>query len=371
MKLNNVVFVLVLASTLCVSFGGMLPNGDFEISPSALQLTGTKVNGRYAIPKWVSKGFVEYITEGAQQGDMVLVIPEGKHAVRLGNNASIRQKVRVAKGRFYALTFSFARTCSQDETLNITISPNHKKHGSGLLPLQTIYSHLGHDAYAWGFRAESSVIEITFHNMHHPGEDLTCGPIIDNVALVILDDVKATGGNLIKNGEFGQGPYVSHHSATGVLIPSNIKDNQSPLPAWMIESHKAVKYIDSLHFFVPEGQRAIELIGGKESSIAQTIRTKVGESYVLTFLVGDAKNECVGPLAVEAFAGEAMTTINYHSKGEGGFIRGQLLFTPKKPRTRIRFMSSFYTMTNMGSMCGPVIDDVKVRTTHYHSRIHT
>ncbi|XP_074312617.1 BIIDXI-like protein At5g11420 [Silene latifolia] len=370
MKLNGLL-VLVLASTFCVSFGGMLPNGNFETSPSPLQLTGTKVNGRYAIPKWVSKGFVEYITAGTQQGDMVLVVPEGKHAVRLGNNASIRQKVRVAKDRLYALTFSFARTCSQDETLNITVSPNHEKDGSGMLPLQTIYSHVGYDTYAWGFHAKSSVIEITLHNVAQPGEDLTCGPIIDNVALVILDKVRPTGGNLIKNGDFGQGPYVFHDSVTGVLIPSNVADKNSPLPAWMIESLKAVKYIDSLHFFVPEGKKAIELIGGKESSIAQTIRTKVGESYVLTFLVGDAKNGCVGPLAVEAFAGEVKTTVTYNSKGQGGFTKGQLYFTSKKPRTRIWFMSSFYTMTDMGSMCGPVIDDVKVLTTHYHSRIHT
>ncbi|KAK9690343.1 hypothetical protein RND81_09G121300 [Saponaria officinalis] len=363
-------FVLLLSSTFCVSLAGMLPNGNFEVKPSPMQLTGTKVNGRYAIPKWVSKGYVEFITVGTQQGDMVLVVPEGKHAVRLGNHASIRQKARAAKGRFYALTFSFARTCSQDETLNVTVSPYHGSGGSSLLPLQTIYSNTGCDTYAWGFEAQSSVIEITFHNVGNPSEDFTCGPIIDTVALTILDKVKPTGGNLIKNGDFGQGPYVFHNSATGVLIPSNIQDAHSPLPGWINESLKAAKCIDSLHFYVPEGQRAIELIGGKESSIAQVIRTKPGEIYVLTFLVGDARNKCVGPLAIEAYAGTATTRVTYNSNGTGGSMKGKLVFRAEEARTRVRFMSSFYTMTVDGSMCGPVLDDVKVRTATYHSRIH-
>ncbi|XP_074278932.1 BIIDXI-like protein At5g11420 isoform X2 [Silene latifolia] len=367
----TVIFVLYLASTFCVSFGGMLPNGDFEISPSPTRLSGTKVEGANAIPKWETNGYVEYITVGAQQGDMVLVVPEGKHAVKLGNDASIRQKVEASKGAFYALTFSFARTCSQEETLLVSISPNHERDDSGVLPLQTIYNNLGYDNYAWGFLAEADVIEITLHNVGKSGEDVTCGPVIDTVALTILDPVRPTGGNLVKNGDFGEGPYVFHTSPTGVLIPPNVEDDHSPLPGWMIESQKAVKYIDSLHFYVPQGQRAVELIGGQESSIAQTIRTNPGETYVLTFLIGDAKNYCVGDLAIEAFAGKKTTKVPYKSYGKGGLTKGQLFFTADKDRTRIRFLSSYYTMTTQGSLCGPVLDDVKVLTARYHKRIHT
>ena len=167
-------------------------------------------------------------------------------------------------------------------------------------------------------------------------------------------------GNLVKNGDFGQGPYVFHTSSWGVLIPPNIEDSHSPLPAWRIESLKAVKYIDSLHFYVPEGQRAVELVGGKESVIAQTIRTQPGKLYALTFLVGDAKNGCVGPLAIEVFAAKATTKVTYNSKGRGGFTKGKLVFKAEERTTSIRFLSSFYTMTIDGSMCGPVLDDVKV-----------
>ncbi|CAN1176684.1 Protein DUF642 L-GALACTONO-1,4-LACTONE-RESPONSIVE GENE 2, partial [Linum perenne] len=33
----------------------------------------------------------------------------------------------------------------------------------------------------------------------------------------------------------------------------------SPLPGWIVESLKAVKYIDSDHSSVPQGRRAVEL----------------------------------------------------------------------------------------------------------------
>ncbi|KAL9244669.1 hypothetical protein vseg_018424 [Gypsophila vaccaria] len=362
--------VLVLTSTFYISFGGLLPNGDFEKGPSPSKLSGTKVEGPNAIPNWVTNGFVEYITSDTQQGDMVLVVPEGKHAIRLGNDASIRQKVEASTGKFYALTFMFARTCSQEETLRVTVSPSHEKDDSGILPLQTIYNNLGYDTYAWGFLAEADVVEIELHNVGHPSEDPTCGPIIDVVTLTILDPVKPTGGNLVKNGDFGQGPIVYHTSESGVIIPPNIEDSHSPLLAWMVDSTKAVKYIDSLHFFVPQGQRAIELLGGQESSIAQTIRTTPDETYVLTFLTGDAKNGCAGPLAIEAFAGKEKTKVTYKSEGTGGLTQGRLIFTAEKDRTRIWFRSLAYTMTTQGSMCGPVIDDVKVLTARYHKRVH-
>lgn len=129
---------------------------------------------------------------------MVLVVPQGKHAVRLGTNASIRQKVAAQTGKFYALTFSFARTCSQEEVLNVTITPSSKGH-SGILPLQTVYSSVGFDSYAWGFRAEANVIEISLHNPGQPGEDHACGPLIDTIALTILDSVKPTGGTITFN----------------------------------------------------------------------------------------------------------------------------------------------------------------------------
>ncbi|GAB4842152.1 Protein DUF642 L-GALACTONO-1,4-LACTONE-RESPONSIVE GENE 2 [Ancistrocladus abbreviatus] len=137
----------------------------------------------------------------------------------------------------------------------------------------------------------------------------------------------------------------------------------------MIESLKAVKYVDAAHFAVPEGSRAVELVAGKESAIAQTIRTTPGQKYVLTFALGDANNGCVGSLAVEASTGKDTTKASYESKGKGGFIRAKLPFKADSPRTRIKFLSTFYTMTIDGSLCGPLIDDVKVLTAFRRHRL--
>jgi Protein of unknown function (DUF642) len=108
---------------------------------------------------------------------------------------------------------------------------------------------------------------------------------------------------LIKNGDFEEGPFILPNTSWGVLIPSHIEDDHSPLPGWMVDSLKAVRYIDSPHFSVPQGLRAIELLAGRESSISQVIRTVPGRAYVLSFTVGDANNACKGSLMIEAYAG--------------------------------------------------------------------
>lgn len=299
---------------------------------------------------------MEYIRAGQKQGDMLLVVPEGAAAVRLGNEASIKQFVNVTKGMYYSITFSAARTCAQEEQLNVSVAPD-----SGVLPMQTLYSSNGWDSYAWAFQAMYNVVEILIHN---PGveEDPACGPLIDSIAIKALYPPKATNQNLLKNGDFEEGPYVFPNTSWGVLVPPNIEDDHSPLPAWMIESLKAVKYIDSNHFSVPQGKRAVELVAGKESAIAQVARTKVGTTYQLSFAVGDASNSCEGSMIVEAFAGKDTIKVPYESKGKGGYKRAILRFVATTTRTRIMFLSTFYTMRSddFASLCGPVVDDVKL-----------
>ncbi|XP_077211364.1 BIIDXI-like protein At5g11420 [Tasmannia lanceolata] len=335
---------------------GLLPNGNFELGPKASEKNGTVVIGKYAIPEWEISGLVEYIESGHKQGDMLLVVPEGAFAVRLGNEASIKQRVKVTVGMYYSLTFSAARTCAQEERLNISVAPD-----SGVLPMQTLYSSNGWDSYAWAFQVDYPEVEVMIHN---PGveEDPACGPLIDSIALRALYPPRLTNKNLLKNGYFEEGPYVFPNTSWGVLIPPNIEDDHSPLPGWMVESLKAVKYIDSAHFSVPEGKRAIELVAGKESAIAQVARTIPGKVYTLTFAVGDASNSCEGSMVVEAFAGRDTIKIPYESKGKGGFKRAVLRFTATTTRTRIMFYSTFYTMRSddFSSLCGPVVDDVRL-----------
>ncbi|GMI89164.1 hypothetical protein like AT5G11420 [Hibiscus trionum] len=335
---------------------GLLDNGNFENAPNATDMKGTVVVGRYAIPGWVNEGFVEYIKSGQKQGDMLLVVPEGAYAVRLGNEASIKQSVKVIPGMYYSITFSAARTCAQEEELNVTVAPD-----SGVMPIQTVYSSSGWDNYAWAFKATSDVSELIIHN---PGveEDPACGPLIDAVAIKALYPPRPTNKNIVKNGGFEEGPYIFPNTPWGVLVAPNIEDDHSPLPAWIVESLKAVKYIDSEHYFVPQGRRAVELVAGKESAIAQIVRTIVGKMYRLSFAVGDANNSCAGSLVVEAFAGKDTLKVPYESKGKGGFKRAELKFKAVANRTRIMFLSTFYTMRSddFSSLCGPVVDDVKL-----------
>ncbi|KAF8393265.1 hypothetical protein HHK36_021506 [Tetracentron sinense] len=335
---------------------GLLPNGNFEYGPKPSQMKGTVVIGHNSVPEWEISGFVEYIKSGQKQGDMLLVVPEGAFAVRLGNEASIMQKVKVMPGMYYSITFSAARTCAQEERLNVSVAPD-----SGVLPMQTMYSSNGWDSYAWAFQADYPVVEILIHN---PGveEDPACGPLIDSIAMRSLYPPRATNKNLLKNGDFEEGPYIFPNTSWGVLVPPNIEDDHSPLPGWMVESLKAVKYIDSVHFSVPEGKRAVELVAGKESAIAQVARTIPGKVYTLTFAVGDASNSCEGSMVVEAFAGRDTIKVPYESKGKGGFKRAVLRFTAVATRTRIMFLSTFYTMRSddFASLCGPVVDDVKL-----------
>ncbi|CAL4889297.1 unnamed protein product [Urochloa decumbens] len=360
--------MLLLLCTMCrLALGitdGLLPNGNFERGPLPSQLRGTRVLSSSSIPSWQTSGFVEYIPSGHKQGDMLLVVPEGAHAVRLGNEASIRTRLPGAalrRGARYSLTFSAARTCAQAEQLNVSASGQ-----SGLLAMQTMYSSNGWDSYAWAFVAAANEVEVAIHN---PGvaDDPACGPVIDSVAIKTLTPPRRTNRNLVKNGDFEEGPYIIPGTKWGgVLIPSLVvADEHSPLPGWMVESLKAVRYIDGGGaggggFAVPRGRRAVELVAGKESAV---VRTVPGRRYALSFTVGDAGNACAGKLAVEARAGREAATVAYESAGDGGATKRAVLpFRAAAARTRIVFFSSFYSTRSddRSSLCGPVIDDVAV-----------
>ncbi|TMW85273.1 hypothetical protein EJD97_023399 [Solanum chilense] len=367
MKMKKVVIVLViLCATLQIGsslIDGLLPNGNFEQGPKSSQMKNTRVIDPHAIPHWELSGYVEYIKSGQMQGDMLLPVPQGDYAVRLGEGASLKTKViSVTKGTFYSLSFVFARTCAQEERLNVSVSPNSEPKDWGMLPLQTMYSSDGWDTYSWGFLAEANEIDIVLHNPIAHEKDPACGPLIDFVALKALKTTHRPKDNMLKNGNFEEGPYIFPNTSWGVLIPPNIEDDHCPLPGWIVESLKAVKYVDADHFTVPEGKRAIELVAGRESAIAQQVITKTGRIYDLIFSVGDANNACEGSMVVEAFAGNVALQFQYVSKGKGGFKRAKLRFTAMSQRTRVRFLSSYYHMKsdNSGSLCGPVIDDVRL-----------
>lgn len=157
---------------------GPVANGDFEMVPSSgFPSESAIADGHSDIPSWKTNGTVELVSSGEKQGGMILIVPQGLHAVRLGNDAEIRQEIRVEKGSIYSVTFSAARTCAQLESLNVSIPP-----ASQNIDLQTLYNVQGWDPYAMAFEAEDDNVELVFSN---PGmeDDPTCGPIIDDIAI--------------------------------------------------------------------------------------------------------------------------------------------------------------------------------------------
>ncbi|CAI0374951.1 unnamed protein product, partial [Linum tenue] len=338
----------------------LLPNGNFEQSPPASKLVKRAIIGRLSLPKWEITGLVQYVSGGPQPGGFYFAIPRGAHAIRLGNRATVSQPIKLPAAGIYSLTFGSTKSCAQDEVLRVTVAPAV----AADLPLQTLYSTDGGDTYALAFTVPykgGEVVRISFHN---PGvqEDAACGPLLDAVAIKQIPPLTYTKGNLVKNGGFEIGPHVFNNFSTGVLIPPKSMDKTSPLPGWIVESLKPIKYIDSRHFNVPSGLAAVELVAGRESAIAQIIRTVAGKSYNLSFVVGDAKNGCHGSMMVQAFASNKTLQVPFASAGKGAVKRASLVFPAVSNRTRITFFSNFYhtKLRDFGHLCGPVLDDVRV-----------
>ena len=179
----------------------------------------------------------------------------------------------------------------------------------------------------------------------------------------------AHADNMLVNGDFEEGPYIFPSTSWGVLVPPMDEDSYSPLYTWMVLSTtKSVKYVDAAHYAVPRSARAVELVAGGESALVQEVGTVPGWSYRMEFSVGDGGDGCEGSLAVEAYTASGRVKVPYESKGTGGYKRGVLVFTATGDRTRVVFVSAYYTMKHDGTLCGPVVDDASLVCVHSHAR---
>lgn len=161
------------------------------------------------------------------------------------------------------------------------------------------------------------------------------------------------------------------NASLGVLLPTNLDEETSSLPGWIVESNRAVRYIDSNHFSVPGGKRAVELLSGKEGIISQMVQTKPNKAYRLSFSLGQAGDTCKQPLAVMAFAGDQAQNVHYAPTGNATFMTADVNFTAKAERTRVAFYSVYYNTRSddMTSLCGPVVDDVRVAVSGASGRV--
>ncbi|XP_072995094.1 protein BIIDXI-like [Typha latifolia] len=336
---------------------GLLNNGDFETAPAGGFASAVAFgDGNKSLPGWTINGTVELISSGQKQGGMILIVPQGEHAVRLGNDAEIAQVVELEKGSEYSVTFSAARTCAQLESLNLSVGS-----ASQTVDLQTLYSVEGWDAYSWAFQAAEEEGRLAFKN---PGmeDDPTCGPVIDNIAVKKLFTPDRSKDNVAINGDFEEGPWMFPNATLGVLLPTNLNEETSSLPGWIIESNRAVRYIDSDHYTVPQGKRAIELLSGKEGIISQMVETIPQKQYSLTFTLGSAGDSCQPPMAITAFAGDQTQNFHYSPTGNATRQAANLTFMARAERSRIAFYSIYYNTRSddRSSLCGPVVDEVNV-----------
>jgi hypothetical protein len=316
-------------------------------------MKGAVVTGRHAIPRWEISGLVEYIEPGHREADMILAVPAGASAVRLGNDATIRQQISVTRQAHYSVSFMAARSCAQAEKLNVSAGEEF-----GVLPVQTVYTSTGWDTYSWAFKARHGTVSLAIHNTGVE-EDPACGPLIIAVAIKTLYPPHRPKGNMLRTGDFELGPYIFPDTPWGVLVPPILEDVNSPLSGWVVMSDtKVVKYVDSPHHKVPQGARAVELVAGRESALVQEVATVPGWSYRLSFAVGDAANGCTGSLVVEAYAARETLKVPYESHGTGGSKHAVLEFTAIANTTRVVFQSSNHLMKSDATLCGPVVDDV-------------
>lgn len=181
------------------------------------------------------------------------------------------------------------------------------------------------------------------------------------IKIIYLFNIIVTD-NAVLNGDFEEGPWMFRNASLGVLLPTNLDEETSSLPGWIVESNRAVRYIDSYHFSVPGGKRALELLSGKEGIISQMVPTTPNKPYRMTFSLGHAGDSCKQPLAVMAFAGDQAENIHYTPNANSTFLTADVNFTAKAERTRLAFYSVYYNTRSddMSSLCGPVVDDVRV-----------
>lgn len=168
--------------------------------------------------------------------------------------------------------------------------------------------------------------------------------------------------SLVVNGGFEYGPDFLESSEEGILLDSAPTPFFSPLIQWAILGK--VRYINSKHFFVPQGNAAVELVSGVSSGVQAATKLQAGSSYTLSFTLGDANDSCKATFLVGAQAGLTSRNFTLESNGTGSAAKFNMTFTAGPDVNTITLLSYTTSQTKDGDFCGPVIDDVILRVSH-------
>ena len=165
----------------------------------------------------------------------------------------------------------------------------------------------------------------------------------------------AAGTELVTNGGFEDGPEPDP-TGPGFTV---VQAGAPTIPGWTV-TRGSVDYIGP-YWQHADGKRSIDLNGNEPGTIAQTIRTRPGAKYRVTFSL--AGNGCTGnggdrTVAVSAAGDRA--TFTFDTTGHGyedmGWERKTWEFTATAAETTLEFAST----TDDPAACGPALDAISV-----------
>ncbi|XP_072950539.1 BIIDXI-like protein At5g11420 [Typha angustifolia] len=368
MGLFGAVVILLLCTT--AASAAVLQNGDFESPPSNIKLNSTApilLSKNNTIPGWSFNGTVYYVTGGPN-----ISLPGKGHGILLGQNGVIRQTIKATSWYAdYILTFTIAPmgdNCSASTAVNVSIlQPWQATCSVFLVGRRKTESWETHACYLGTWLGDDKPVVLEIRSEPAKSDpNVTCGPILDTLILKRIGTPRYYANNMLSNGGFETGPAFVSNSSSGVILeqiynPSDHFPN-SPLQEW--NPTGIVNYIDAKHFYVPEGNAAIELI----SDFARIEMKRVlreGPTYHLAFVAGDANNSCIGEFILAGYAGSKTQNFTFHSHGNGSAHNFSMNFKADPD-----FISNFYPVTSVGfisykgsqakdgTSCGPMIDNV-------------
>ncbi|KAL7093932.1 hypothetical protein ACP275_11G070000 [Erythranthe tilingii] len=353
-----------------------LQNPDFEIPPSNISANSTtsqfiRLTKANSIPGWSFNGTVSYVTSGAN-----LLFPGsgGAHALQLGENGTINQTFRANTDETYDYVVSFnlipqSEDCANNRTtVNVTLREKPFRYRSMAFSLgRNLTTNLweSHAFFLGRLRVDGSVdirIESVKVTNTKDGNNVTCWPMVDAFNVKMNPLPRWYSGNALANGDFEVGPGFFKNSSEGILLDEEEDRFESPLQEWAISG--IVKYIDSKHYKVPQGEAAIELLSGDSSSdpgVRIDLNLNTNYTYTLNFTMGDANNSCVGDFTVYVQVGNNFHNFTMRSNGTGSASERSITFKSEFPsliKTPIILYSVSETRTSYGVLCGPVIDNM-------------
>lgn len=157
--------------------------------------------------------------------------------------------------------------------------------------------------------------------------------------------------NLIVNGSFEEGPQVGRYQA--------FNPGSTEIKGWTV-TRGQIDIVDS-YWPGAQGNRSIDLHGSPGfGGIQQTIATKPGRSYTVTFSLAGNPDGSVPKKEIGVSAGKQKTEFTFDATGKTlkdmGWVRKTWRFTATEKETVVEF----FTLMQVDDACGPVIDDVSV-----------